>query len=282
MVRIVCDSSNSLPDEILSRLNIIEVPALVNVPSAEGTKSYRNKVELSIEDFYHILTTSDKLPTTSQPSPQDFADAYHRVAPEDDILCITVSTKLSGTYVSAVGGVELVPDRKVTVWDARGASLDSGFQAIVAAEMAQQGHSLADIMARLPSVRENTWTFFTTENLKYLAASGRVPRLRATVGDLLNVRPIIHFEHDGTIEPAGQIRGRKRSLDELINRVYHIVGDRPVRVAIVHANCAEEANRFAIEVRGRLHAVDLASNEIGPVLAALAGPNTIGLAVYML
>ena len=164
--------------------------------------------------------------------------------------------------------------------DARGASLDSGFQVIVAAEMAQQGATAADIVAKLSSVRKNTWTFFTTENLKYLAASGRVPRLRATVGDLLNVRPIIHFEHDGTIEPAGQIRGRKRSLDELINRAYHIVGDRPVRAAIVHANCADEANRFAIEVRGRLHVVDLTTNEIGPVLAALAGPNTIGLAVY--
>jgi DegV family protein with EDD domain len=282
MVRIVCDSSNSLPDELLARLHIIEVPALVNVPTAQGTVSYRNKVELSIDDFYQILTTSDKLPTTSQPSPQDFADAYGRVDPGDAILCITVSTKLSGTYVSAVGGMELVPERPVTVWDGHGASLDSGFQVIVAAEMAQQGHSLAEIVAKLPSVRENTWTFFTTENLKYLAASGRVPRLRATVGDLLNVRPIIHFEHDGTIEPAGQIRGRKRSLDELINRAYHLVGDRPVRAAIVHANCPEEAAQFAIEVRGRLHAVDLTTNEIGPVLAALAGPNTLGLAVYVL
>ena len=280
MVRIVCDSSNSLPDDLLARLNIIEVPALVNVPTAQGTRSYRNKVELSYDEFYKILTTSDKLPTTSQPSPQDFADAFVGVDPNDEILCITVSTKLSGTYVSAVGGVELTPGRKITVWDARGASLDSGFQVIVAAEMAQQGATAADIVAKLSSVRENTWTFFTTENLKYLAASGRVPRLRATVGDLLNVRPIIHFEHDGTIEPAGQIRGRKRSLDELINRAYHIVGDRPVRAAIVHANCADEANRFAIEVRGRLHVVDLTTNEIGPVLAALAGPNTIGLAVY--
>ena len=280
MVRIVCDSSNSLPDDLLARLNIIEVPALVNVPTAQGTKSYRNKVELSYDEFYKILTTSDRLPTTSQPSPQDFADAFQGVDPDDEILCITVSTTLSGTYVSAVGGVELMPGRTITVWDARGASLDSGFQVIVAAEMAQQGAAAADIVAKLSSVRENTWTFFTTENLKYLAASGRVPRLRATVGDLLNVRPIIHFEHDGTIEPAGQIRGRKRSLDELINRAYHIVGDRPVRAAIVHANCADEANRFAIEVRGRLHVVDLTTNEIGPVLAALAGPNTIGLAVY--
>ncbi len=282
MVRIVCDSSNSLPDELLARLNIIEIPALVNVQTAQGARSYRNKVELSIDEFYQILTTSDKLPTTSQPSPQDFADAYRRVDVGDDILCITVSAKLSGTYASAVGGVELAPEHRVTVWDGHGASLDSGFQVIVAAEMAQQGHSLAEIVAKLPQVRENTWTFFTTENLKYLAASGRVPRLRATVGDLLNVRPIIEFQHDGTIEPAGQIRGRKRSLDELINRIYHLVGDRPVRTAILHANCPEEASRFAIEVRGRLHAVDLAINELGPVLAALAGPHTIGLAAYAL
>ena len=119
MVRIVCDSSNSLPDDLIARLNIVEVPALLNVPTAQGIKSYLNKVELSIEAFYQILLTSDKLPTTSQPTPQQFAAAIRNLPVEDDILCITVSSALSGTYASAMAAIELAPAHRVTVWDER-------------------------------------------------------------------------------------------------------------------------------------------------------------------
>ena len=282
MVRVICDSSNSLPDELMSRLNIIEVPATVNVPSAQGIKSYLNKVELSIEAFYQILLTSDKLPTTSQPTPQQFSDAIRRLPAEDDILCITVSAVLSGTYASAMAAVELTPTHRITVWDAKGASMDSGWQIVVAAEMAQQGASLADIMAKLPLVRENTHTFFTTETLKYLAASGRVPRLTASIGNLLDVKPILRFMHDGAIHPIARVRGRKRSLDDILTRACELFGERPVRVAVVNARCAPEAERFNLDVRQRLHVVEMQVIEIGPVLAALAGPGAMGLAIYAL
>ncbi len=282
MVRVICDSSNSLPDELMTRLNIIEVPATVNVPSAQGIKSYLNKVELSIEAFYQILLTSDKLPTTSQPTPQQFSDAIRRLPAEDDILCITVSAVLSGTYASAMAAVELTPTHRITVWDAKGASMDSGWQIVVAAEMAQQGASLADIMAKLPLVRENTHTFFTTETLKYLAASGRVPRLTASIGNLLDVKPILRFMHDGAIHPIARVRGRKRSLDDILTRACELFGERPVRVAVVNARCAPEAERFNLDVRQRLHVVEMQVIEIGPVLAALAGPGAMGLAIYAL
>lgn len=282
MVRVVCDSSNSLPDELMARLNIIEVPATVNVPSAQGIKSYLNKVELSIEAFYQILLTSDKLPTTSQPTPQQFSDAIRRLPAEDDILCITVSAVLSGTYASAIAAIELTPTHRITVWDAKGASMDSGWQIVVAAEMAQQGASLADIMAKLPLVRENTHTFFTTETLKYLAASGRVPRLTASIGNLLDVKPILRFMHDGAIHPIARVRGRKRSLDDILTRASALFGERPVRVAVVNARCAPEAERFNLDVRQRLHVVEMQVIEIGPVLAALAGPGAMGLAICAL
>jgi len=282
MVRVVCDSSNSLPDELIARLNIVEIPALVNVTTPQGIKSYRNKIELPIEEFYRILLSADKLPTTSQPTPGHFADAFRALPADDDILCITVSAALSGTYASATAAVELVRDRKITVWDAKGASMDSGWQIVVAAEMAQQGADLAAIMAKLPTVRENTHTFFTTETLKYLAASGRVPRLSASIGNLLDVKPILRFMHDGTIQPIARVRGRKRSLEDILARAQELFGDRPVRVAVVNARCAPEAERFNLDVRQRLHVVDVQVIEIGPVLAALAGPGAMGLAVYAL
>ena len=148
MVRVVCDSSNSLPDDLIARLNIVEIPALVNVTTPQGIKSYRNKIELPIEEFYRILLSADKLPTTSQPTPGHFADAFRALPADDDILCMTVSAAMSGTYASAIAAVELVRDRKLTVWDAKGASMDRGWQIVGAAEKARPGANLADLMAK--------------------------------------------------------------------------------------------------------------------------------------
>lgn len=280
MVHVVCDSSNSLPDALISRLKIVEVLAMVNVTTPQGIKSYRNKVEITIEEFYRILLTAEKLPTTSQPTPQHFLDAFQQLPPGDDILCMTVSAAMSGTFASASAAQAMLPERKIVVWDAKGASMDSGWQIVIAAEMAQQGASLDEILAQLPTVRANTHTFFTTETLKYLAASGRVPRLSAGIGNLLDVKPILRFMHDGTIQPVARVRGRKRSLDDILSRAQETFGGRPLRVAVVNARCAPDAEQFANEVRQRLNVVEMQVIEIGPVLAALAGPGAIGLAAY--
>ena len=186
-VRIITDSSANIPDEYLSRLGIIEAPAVVNF----GQESFLYKVELSLEAFYERLATADRLPTTAQPSPQQFVDAYRQAAAEgaDEILAITVSSKASGTYSSAVAALEYAPI-PTRVWDTQHVSMAAGWQGIAAAEMAAAGAGADQILARLDRLRARMRMAFTPANLKYIIASGRVPRLQGAIGELLNIKPV--------------------------------------------------------------------------------------------
>ena len=277
-IRVVTDSSTNVPDSYLSQLKIVELPALVNF----GAESFLNKVEITAEQFYRRLTSSDKLPTTSQPTPQHFATAYARLAAEgaDEIIAVTVSSKLSGTHSSAVGGVEGSPV-KVHVWDSLNASLGAGWQAIAAAEMAAEGLPAAEILARLAPIRARMCTTATPATLRYLVAGGRAPKLKGNIGELLDIKPILAVV-DGLLDPVGQARGRRKALAELVNRAAEAAGKKPARVAITHANALDEATQVAESLRGRLDVREQIIADIGPVLATLGGPGIIVVCLYTL
>lgn len=277
-VRIVTDSSTNVPDDRLARLGIVEVPALVHF----GQTSYLNKRELSLEEFYRRLETADRLPTTSQPTPGQFAEAYAQTAATDaeEIVAVCVSSLLSGTFNSAVIAAEqaAVP---VHVWDSLHASMAAGWQAIVAAELAGAGADVATILDSLAGVRKRMQMTFIPANLRYLVASGRAPRLRGTVGDVLNIKPIL-TTIAGRLEPTGQVRGQGRALEIMLARIVSAVGARPARVAVGHCNVPAQAAAFAQAVRIQLNVVEEILFDLGPALAALGGPGLIGLAVYAL
>jgi len=277
-VRVVTDSSTSVPDDYLIRLGIVEVPATVIF----GQQSYLNKVELSLEEFYRRLLTSDKLPTTSQPTPRQFADAYARLAAEgaDEIIVVCVSSQLSGTLSSAQIATQHAPV-PVHVWDSQHASMAAGWQAIAAAEMAQAGLDSRTILDRLASIRNRVHMAFLPANLRYIIASGRVPKLRGTIGDLLNIKPILTTD-GGRLEPLTQVRGQRRALAEMLDRMATMLGDLPARIAVGHCNVPEEAARFMEAVQARLHVVEAIIFDLGVVLATLGGPGLVGLTGYTL
>jgi len=275
-IRVVTDSSTNVPDSYLHQLGIIETPAIVNF----GAESFLNKAELSVEEFYRRLAAADELPTTSQPTPRQFLDAYQHLANEGaaEIVAVCVSGKMSGTLNSAIIAAHEAPVR-VHTWDTESASLGAGWQAIAAAEMAQEGVSSATLLEQLATIRQRMQTAATPATLRNLVASGRVPRLRGNLGDLLNVKPILSMIN-GMLEPVSQARGRRQALAKMIERVVAAVGERPVRVGIAHANIAQEAAEFLETVRGRLNAAEEVITDIGPALAALAGPGILVLAAY--
>ena len=149
-IQVITDSSTNVPDAYLARLEIVELPALVNF----GAESFLNKVELSAEEFYRRLAAADKLPTTAQPSPKQFAAAYEQAAAEgmQEAIVVVVSGKMSGTLNSAVVAAEHAPI-KVHMWDSMNAAMGAGWQAIAAAEMAQAGRDSAAILAELAAIR---------------------------------------------------------------------------------------------------------------------------------
>lgn len=275
-VRIVTDSSTNVPDSHLRKLGILETPATVNF----GSQSFRNKADLPVEDFYRRLATADKLPTTAQPTPTQFAEAYAQAAAEgaQEAIVVCVSARMSGTLNSAQIAGEHAP-LVVHPWDSESASLGAGWQAIAAAEMAQQGLDSECILERLAGIRARMQTAATPATLRHLVASGRVPRLRGNIGDLLKVKPILAMVN-GLLEPVGQVHGRRRALEEMAQRVAEAVGGRQARVGVAHANVPDEAAAYLQAVCEQVRAVDTILTEIGPVLATLAGPGIIALCVY--
>ncbi|RME45296.1 MAG: DegV family protein [Chloroflexi bacterium] len=274
-VRVICDSSCNVPEPYQESLGIVQVPAWVNF--ADGT-SLRNGVDISDAEFYRRLETEKELPTTSQPTPQDFVQAIE-AHEADEYVVAAVSSKLSGTYNSAVQAAALLPERKIHLHDTLNASMGSAWQIIAGAELASQGADAEAVLAKMAEVREAVETIFIIDTLKYLAASGRAPVIQAVVGNLLSIKPMLQFE-DGVLELTGRFRGRKRSKQELVNRMAALMGDRPVRLAVCHANARDEAAGLREVVEARMNVQELQIVEVGPVLGALAGPGTLALAAY--
>lgn len=276
-VRVICDSSQNVPDSYLQRLAIVECQASVIF----GDEVYLNKQEISAADFYRRLDRLPKgapLPTTTQPSPGQFIDALRRVQAEGATSAIitTVSTKLSGTHNSALQAAERETGIPVTLWDTASASIGAGWQTIRAAELAQAGVAHDEIVASLPAMRDSLVTVFTVDTLKYLVAGGRLSPVQGMMGALLNIKPMLMID-DGLLKPIGRERGRKSAKAALIQTARAKVGDRPVRVAIAHANVLSEAQALEPDVRAAFNVQELLIIELGPVLAALAGPGLLAL-----
>jgi DegV family protein with EDD domain len=276
-VRVICDSSQNVPDEYLQRLGIIECQASLIF----GDEVYLNKVDMTEAEFYRRLANLPKdapLPTTTQPSPGQFIAALQQVKAEGATSAIitAVSAKLSGTYNSAVQAAERETGIPVTLWDTASVSIGGGWQTIRAAEMAQAGASHDEIVAALPAIRNSLVTVFTVDTLKYLVASGRLSPVQGMMGMLLNVKPMLMVD-DGLLKPFGRERGRKSAKAALLATSHARVGDHPVRVAIAHTNVLAEAQAFEPDVRAALNVRELIIVELGPVLAALAGPGVMAL-----
>lgn len=274
-VRLICDSSCNVPDHYQQSLRIVQVPAWINF--ADGA-SLRNKLDISDAEFYQRLTHEKRLPTTSQPTPQDFVEAIADCS-EDEIVLACVSSKMSGTHNSALQAVDLVPDRKIYVHDTLSASMGAGWQIVAGAEAAAAGADAQAVLAAMEAAHSKIFTGFTIDTLKYLAASGRAPVLQAMLGNLLDIKPMMKVE-DGTLHLVGRVRGRRKSKRELIDMVAAQVGDHPVRVAIINANASAEAEELAGDVKASLNVQILDIVELGPVLGALAGPGTLAIAAF--
>jgi len=274
-VRIVTDSSTNVPDSYLERLGIVEVLAMVNF----GAESYLNKIGMPLAEFYRRLEVASPIPTTSQPTPQQFAEAYRQLADQgaEEIIAVCVSGALSGTLNSAVLAAEQAP-APVHTWDSQHVSMAAGWQAIVAAEMAQAGMDAAAILAQLAAIRPRVHMAFTPANLKYIVASGRAPRLRGIVGDLLNIKPILSTM-EGRLEPVGQVRGQRHALEVMLDRIVTSAGAQSVRLAVGHCNVPEQGAAYLAQAQARLQVTESALFDLGPVLAALGGPGLIGLAI---
>lgn len=273
---IIIDSTSDLDAAELTKLKVERVPLYVNF-KGETKKDW---LDITPADIIAGVAAGADLPTTSQPSPQDFGEVYRRVvdAGADQILVITITSELSGTYQSAVIAAEgaSVP---VTVFDSRAASLGHGEMARVAAAMRDDGASLEAIVGALETVRDTNFVLFTVGTMEYLQKGGRIGKASALLGSLLNIKPILTLE-DGRIEPLSRARGMKKAQQEMVDRfkAYVAASSGPVVANLIHIQDAEAAEglRRALEAAGVQYTLN-GVHEIGAVIGSHVGPNTFGI-----
>ena len=277
---IITDSTCDLGAEELQRLQVEAVPLHVNFKG----KTWQDWAEISPADIIAGVKGGADLPSTSQPSPAEFAAAYERAvaAGAEEILVITISSKISGTLQSANIAAENagVP---VTVFDSMAASLGHGEMARVASRMRGAGSSLSDIVAAISKVRDTNFLVFTVGTLEFLQKNGRIGRASAFLGGLLNVKPLLTLDN-GLVGPLTRARGLKKAQQEMVDRFKAYVATQPgpVVLNLIHVQdaAAAEGLRAAIDAAGVSYEFG-GYHEIGAVIASHTGPNTFGIYTHL-
>lgn len=277
MLRIITDSTCESPPGALAHPAVTILPLTV----VFGQTALRDGVDISHAEFWARLPQSNPLPTTSQAVPADYSDLLDKIVPGgDEVIILTLSSKLSGTYSSAVIAAEAYPEA-VSVVDSLSTSVGLGMLLQEALAMLDAGATRSQIVARLEAMREKIRIVFVLETLEYLQKGGRIGKAQAFVGTLLKFKPLLGIV-DGEVVPLTRVRSRAKALEAVQELLLAQVSARgpQVRMAVTQAVAAEEARAVGQKLAAHLGARDFFVAELGPVLGVHVGPGTIGIGVH--
>jgi DegV family protein with EDD domain len=267
---VVTDSTADLPDEWRDRHDVEVVPLKVLF----GKETFRDRVDMSNEEFFRRLAASDTLPTTSAPSPGDFAEVYRRLAKDHDgCISIHIGAQLSATVEAARVGAQAVDGFRVEVIDSQTVSMPIAFLCQVAAECDSLDQAARAVQHRVPKSR----VLALLDTLRYLEMGGRLSRAQAMIGSMLDLKPLL-LVADAQIKPVDRVRTRARAIPRMVG---YFEGDMPVEhVAVMHAQAADEAEQIAAALRKDFPDREVAVGQIGCVLGTHTGPKALGI-VYL-
>ncbi len=279
-IKIIADSSCELTLDTAKKRDITIVPFSVTF---DGSKYYRENIDITIEEFYHTLRTQNVFPKTSLPSISAY-QAEFRAAINGgfDVLCICITSKFSGSYGSAVNAQALVkeefPDANIIVIDSQLCTAAQGAFVLQAADMRDSGMPIYDIDSRLELIKSECQIFVTVDSLAYLQKGGRIGKASALAGSLLSIKPIIVFKN-GELNPGTKVRGRAKALAEIVRQLDEATGSDKSKYSyfVMHGDELETAKQTkeAIEKAGMV--VDYPISSLGVTIGAHIGPTTIAI-----
>lgn len=270
-VAIVTDSTSDLTPALLQQHGITVVPLNVHF----GLETFRDGVDIDASEFMRKMETAGKLPTTSQPAVGAFEDAFRALAADhDEICCVVLSSKLSGTLQSATLAAKavnsLVP---VEVVDSGNVTFGLGFQALRAARLAAAGASARDIAATLAAERPSYHILFFVETLEHLRRGGRIGRAAQLLGSVIRLRPLLRVEN-GQIVPFERTRTRARAMAALVEFARELTSVE--QAAVIYNTTPDDAASLArrlAEVLG----IEVPAIQFGPVISTHVGPGVLGV-----
>jgi len=277
---VITDTDASLPLELAKKFDIVQVPIIVQF----GSEGLRAAYDINDTETFVRIDKSGKLPTTSAPSPGQFAEAYKTAfdAGYDDILCFTVSSEVSATYNAARTAADLFPDKEIIVVDTKNLTICQGFMAIAAAKALKSGTSKEGAIAAAQDIENRSSLFAALSTVKYLAMSGRVGYLAAGIASLLDVKPILTVRN-GKLDLLERVRTQHKAWERIIELVVEkAAGNQIEQMAIVHVCAPEAAKKFEDLLRACLPCPDeILYAELSPGLSVHSGAGLVGVAMVI-
>lgn len=278
-IALVTDSTCDIPEAWRKKYEITVLPLTI----VFGEEQLLDGVYISAQAFYERLATDKHHPTTSQPSPKDFTDVFQKVkdAGADEILCITISSAMSGTMASAVQAAEgfSIP---VRVMDSRNNSMGLGWQVIAAARAREADGGMKEMASAAEKVREKMVFYILLDTIEYLSKGGRIGDAVKWVDSVLQIKPMITVKADtGTVGIGMPARSRKSGLKNLYKTFFnHLDTNKPMYIAVMHNNALADAEAMAAQIKGEFEPAELFIQIVSPILGVHTGPGPVALCGY--
>lgn len=276
-IKIVTDSTMDMPKEIIDSLGIVVVPLAITI----NGETYLDRVNLDPVEFIKMMQNSDELPKSSQPSAGAFLEVYDRLGQEGyEVLSIHMTGKMSGTVRSAESAAGMT-ETKVTVIDSQFISKALSFQVREAAEMANQGKSLDEILKRLDTIREHTKLYIMVDTLDNMVKGGRIGKGKAFIGSLLHIKPIASLE-GAEYTPVAKVRSYSQVVKFMSKQFAEDVKGKTIRrVGIAHAEARELAEKIKESILEITGFQEMEIDYTGPTVSTHTGPGAFALMYYV-
>lgn len=271
-IKIVTDSTSYISKEFIKSDDVSVVPLSYVFDGESHLEGYRGE----FDEFFTKLGSTKLFPTTSQPAAGDFYDVFNKAFETyDEIIAIVLSSKLSGTYNSAILAKNMLEDKKITIIDSETSASNLRFLVEDALHMAKEGKSSEEIEEFINNKKQSMYVYLTTDTLEYLSRGGRLSSLQSTLGNLLNVKPIIELK-DGELQLLEKVRGKNKAISGIIDKIPQDVQ----KISICQILNIEEAEKIRTNLMEKFPDALITIDELGPVIGSHLGPKTIGFCYY--
>lgn len=279
IVAVVVDSSCCLPTDLLKQYNITLVPHELVIDGV----AYRDVLDIDATRFYQLVQNGRR-PTTSAPKPPQFLEAFYEASKRArSVLALTLSANFSSAFNSArlaqQMAAESLPEFRIEVVDTQAAAGAEGLIALEAAKMAAAGQGIDAVKARVEELIPKVNLLAFLDTLTFLARSGRIPRVAAWAGSLLDIKPLTELKL-GEARLLEKPRSRARAMQRLLEIVRERVQQRPTYLLVMHANCLAGAQKLTEDLKASTNCVEMFLGEFTPVMGAHTGPGLLGVAFY--
>ncbi|ARC84734.1 DegV family protein [Clostridium argentinense] len=276
-IALITDSTSDLSKEMIDKYNIIVLPFRIIFKDRE----FRDGIEITPQEIYKSF--EKEVPTSSLPSMKDMEEVFQRLEREGytHAIAVTLSSKLSGIYNALKLVSEEYPSIKTHVFDSKLISYGESVIILEAAKMIEKGMSFDEVVRKLPEIKKRAHAFFVVGTLEYLKRGGRIGKVAGTIAELLNIKPIIHVDEEGSYATYDKVRGRKQSINRMIAIGNEMLDKKKCDIYVIHGEAEEEARRILEEISRHPNANSANfGGYISPVSGVHSGPGFLGVLFY--